>query len=323
MTMLQQLSHLLRNRYVVALGLALLVFALGRLLVSGFGSEFSIRAMLVLTALLGIASVGQSLVVLIGGIDLSIPFLIGFANVVAAQLNGQGVPFGIVVLIVLGIAALIGMFNGALSSHLKIHPLIVTLGVGTIVQGAVLLWTAGFPSGRAPQYITDMVSLGAKTGPIPVPPIVPIWILLALLVSFLLSRTILGKQMYALGSNPEAARLALVRPVRIWAITFAISAVFAAVAGILLVGFTGSAYAYVGNPYLFQTIAAVVIGGTSLQGGRGSYFGTMIGAFVLIELNTVLIGLGFTQALIQAALGTIILILVSIYGREPHVRTRI
>ncbi len=317
------LRQRLSNRYVVAFALAVIVFILGRLLVNGFGSEFGFRAMLVLTALLGIASVGQSLVVLIGGIDLSIPFLMGFANVVAAELNGQGMPFGYVVLIVLGMAALIGAFNGALASRLKIHPLIVTLGVGTVVQGAVLLWTAGFPSGRAPQYITDMVSLGAKTGPLPFPPIVPIFIVIGLLISFMLDRTMLGRTMYALGSSPEAARLALVRPVRVWAITFAISAVFAAIAGILLVGFTGSAYAYVGSPYLFQTIAAVVIGGTSLQGGRGSYFGTMVGAFVLIELNTVLIGLGFTQALIQAALGVIIVALVSLYGREPHVRNRI
>ncbi|MBK9748973.1 MAG: ABC transporter permease [Chloroflexi bacterium] len=313
----------LSNRYVTAFAMAILVFLLGKLFVNGFGSEFGVRAMLVLTALLGIAAVGQSLVVLIGGIDLSIPFLMGFGNVVAAELNGQGVPFGIVVLIVLGMAALIGAFNGALSARLKIHPLIVTLGVGTIVQGAVLLWTAGFPSGRAPQYITDMVSLGARTGPLPFPPIVPIWLGIILLISFVLDRTILGRTMYALGSSPEAARLALVRPLRVWAITFAISAVFAAIAGILLVGFTGSAYAYVGDPYLFQTIAAVVIGGTSLQGGRGSYVGTMVGAFVLIELNTVLIGLGFNQALIQAALGIIIITLVSIYGREPHVRRRI
>jgi len=317
------LRQRLSNRYVVAFALAVIVFILGRLLVNGFGSEFGFRAMLVLTALLGIASVGQSLVVLIGGIDLSIPFLMGFANVVAAELNGQGVPFGYVVLIVLGMAALIGAFNGALASRLKIHPLIVTLGVGTVVQGSVLLWTAGFPSGRAPQYITDMVSLGATTGPLPFPPIVPIFIAIGLLISLMLDRTMLGRTMYALGSSPEAARLALVRPVRVWAITFAISAVFAAIAGILLVGFTGSAYAYVGSPYLFQTIAAVVIGGTSLQGGRGSYFGTMVGAFVLIELNTVLIGLGFTQALIQAALGILIVALVSLYGREPHVRNRI
>lgn len=311
------------NRYVVAFVLAAVVFLLGKALINGFGSEFGMRAMLVLTALLGIASVGQSLVVLIGGIDLSIPFVMGFANVVAAQLNGQGVPFGWVILLVLGMAFVIGAFNGALASRLRIHPLIVTLGVGTVVQGAVLLWTAGFPSGRAPQYITDIVSLGAKTGPLPVPPIVPIWGLIILIVSLILDRTVIGRQMYALGSSPEAARLALVRPVRTWAITFGISAVFAAVAGILLVGFTGSAYAYVGDPYLFQTIAAVVVGGTSLQGGRGSYLGTMIGAFVLIELNTVLIGLGLKQALIQAALGIVIIALVSIYGREPHVRNRI
>ncbi len=311
------------SRYLAAFGLALVIFAIGKLTINGFGSEFGLRAMLVLAALLGVASVGQSLVILIGGIDLSIPFMIGFANVIAAQLNGEGKPFGLVVLLVLVLAAVIGAFSGGLSAWLRIHPLIVTLGVGTVIQGAVLLWTKGFPSGSAPTYITGMVSLGAKTGPLPFPPIVPIWLLIALLITFVLNRTVFGRQVYALGANPEAARLALVRPIRIWALTFAISAVFAAIGGILLLGFTGSAYAYVGAPYLFQTIAAVVIGGTSLQGGKGSYFGTVIGAFVLIELTTVLIGLGLTQALVQTALGVVIIVLVSIYGREPHVRNRI
>lgn len=311
------------NRYMVALIMAVVVFVLGKMLVSGFGSEFGVRAMLVLAALLGVASVGQSLVILIGGIDLSIPFMMGFANVVAAQLNGQGVPFGLVLVLVLGMAALIGAFNGALAAYMKIHPLIVSLGIGTVIQGSVLLWTKGFPSGSAPSYITNMVSLGATTGPLPFPPIVPIWLIIALLITFVLNRTVLGRQMYALGTSPEAARLSLVRPVRIWAVTFAISAVFAAIAGILLVGFTGSAYAYVGSPYLFQTIAAVVIGGTSLQGGRGTYLGTVVGSFVLIELTTVLIGLGLTQALVQTALGLVIIILVSVYGREAHVRNRI
>ena len=96
----------------------------------------------------------------------------------------------------------------------------------------------------------------------------------------------------ALGSNPRAAPLALIDPVRMWIVTYALSAFFAAVAGVLLLGFTGSAYGDVGQPYLFQTIAAVVIGGTALVGGRGSFLGTVAGALVLTEINTLLIGLG-------------------------------
>ena len=94
-------------------------------------------------------------------------------------------------------------------------------------------------------------------------------------------------------------------------------------AGVLLLGFTGSAYGDVGQPYLFQTIAAVVIGGTTLVGGRGGLIGTAAGALVLIEINTLLIGLGLSPAMVEAALGVLIVALVSLYGREPHVRATI
>lgn len=311
------------QRLLAAMALAIAIFLLGGILIRGFGSLFSIRSMLTLAAFLGIAAVGQTLVTLIGGIDLSIPFMIGFANVVAAKLNGDGIPFGIVVLIVLAIAGLVGAFNGIMSSRLNIHPLIVTLGVGNIIQGAVSLWTKGFPTGSAPEYINHFVSIGATTGPIPLPPLVLFWLVLAVVMIFVLQRTVFGRQLYALGSNPEAARLALVRPVRMWAVAFALSGIFAAVGGIFLLGFTGSAFARVGEPYLFQSIAAVVIGGTSLTGGRGGYTGTLIGAIVLIELTTVLIGLGLSQSLVQAALGLVIIILVSVYGRERHIRNQI
>ena len=137
---------------------------------------------------------------------------------------------------------------------------------------------------------------------------------------FVLARTVYGRRLYALGSNPRAARLALVHPIRTWTITFALSAGFAAWAGILLLGFSGSAYAAVGAPYPFQSIAAVVIGGTVLVGGRGGYLGTVAGALCLIELTTVLVGLGLRPPLVQATLGATIVVLVSIYGREPHVR---
>src|SRR5215213_7669425 len=130
-----------------ALVIAVLVHLAGMLLIKGFGTTFGIRAMLVLAALLAIASIGQTLVIIIGGIDLSIPFVIGFANVAAAQLYGQGVPFAVVLPLVIVAALLVGAFNGAVSSSLAIHPLIVTLGVGTVLQGAVLLWTKGFPAG--------------------------------------------------------------------------------------------------------------------------------------------------------------------------------
>jgi ribose transport system permease protein len=305
---------------LAALLIAMLVHLVGMLLIKGFGTTFGIRAMLVLAALLAIASIGQTLVILLGGIDLSIPFVIGFANVAAAQLYGQGIPFAIVLPGVILAAMLVGAFNGWLSAVLAIHPLIVTLGTGTALQGAVQLWTKGFPTGGAPPWVQKFVSIGGTIGPFPFPWLIPFTALLAVLVVLLLSRTVYGKRLYALGSNPRAARLALVEPVRMWTVTFALSAGFAALAGILLLGFSGSAYAAVGAPYLFQTIAAVVIGGTALIGGRGGYLGTIAGALCLIELTTVLVGLGLQPPLVQATLGVLIVALVAVYGREAHVR---
>ncbi len=136
-----------------------------------------------------------------------------------------------------------------------------------IVQGLVLLWTKGFPSGSAPPAVSAFVSIGGSVGPLPVPWLVPCVAVLTALIALVLARTPYGRRLYALGSNPGAAPLALIDPVKMWAITYAASAFFAAVAGVLLLGFTGSAYGDVGQPYLFQTIAAVVVGGAALVGG--------------------------------------------------------
>jgi len=320
--MIVRLSHTGR-RVAGAILLAIALHVLGSILIEGYSSEFTVRSMLVLASLLGVASIGQTLVVLIGGIDLSTPFVIGFANVVAAQLYGDGMNFALVCLMVGVLALVIGAVNGALSSTLAIHPLIVTLGVGTAIQGAVLLWTAGFPAGSAPETVTKFVSIGGHAGPLPVPWLVPSFLVVIAIISIVLARTPFGRRLYAVGSNPSAAPYALISPRVVWTATYALSALFAAAAGVLLLGFTGSAYGDVGQPYLFQTIAAVVIGGTTLVGGRGGLIGTAAGALVLIEINTLLIGLGLSPAMVEAQLGVLIIALVSLYGREPHVRATI
>ncbi|WP_027036183.1 ABC transporter permease [Mesorhizobium ciceri] len=323
MVLRQNLFATTKARVVGAFCVAALLHLAGTILIPGYSAPFAIRAMLVLASLLAVASIGQTLVVIMGGIDLSIPFVIGFANVVAAQLYGDGWNFVLVCGLVGVLAIIIGGLNGLISRSLDIQPLIVTLGIGMVVQGLVLLWTAGFPSGSAPQAVSSFVSIGGSAGPLPVPWLVPSLVVLAALVVLVLERTPYGRRLYALGSNPGAAPLALIDPVRMWVITYATSAFFAAVAGVLLLGFTGSAYGDVGQPYLFQTIAAVVVGGAALVGGRGSYLGTIAGVLVLTEINTLLIGLGFQPAAVQAALGFVIVLLVSLYGRERHVSTTI
>jgi ribose transport system permease protein len=307
----------------LAIALAVVVFLVGAVTIDGFSSLFSIRSMLVLAAFLGIAAAGQTLVVLIGGIDLSIPFVIGLGNVVAAELTGRHFGLWATLPIVLVIGAAIGAFSGAISSWLNVHPLIVTLGVGTAVQGGVLLWTKGFPSGSAPAGITSFVSVGTHTGPLPVPPLLVFWVVIAALVVICLRWTVFGRKLYALGASPNAAKLALVRPLRLWAMTFAASGALSAAAGVLLLGFTGSASGSVGDQYLFLSVAAVVVGGTSLLGGSGGYLGTFVGALLLTELTTVMVGLGLDSNAEQVVLGAVIVLLVSLYGRQPHVRTQI
>ncbi|MBP1884145.1 ABC transporter permease [Sinorhizobium mexicanum] len=311
------------NRALIAFIGVAVVFLLGMLFIPGFGSLFSVRAMLILASLLAIAALGQTLVMILGGIDLSIPFVIGFANVVFASLYGNGMPAVVSLLIVIALAACIGAISGGLSAGLSIHPLIVTLGIGTVVQAGVQIWTRGLPTGSAPPFINEFVSLGGTIGPLPFPWLIPFTLALTLGCRFVLQRTVYGRRLYALGSNLRAAELALVRPVAMWMTTFALSAVFAALAGILFLGFTGSSSATVGTPYLFQTVSAVVIGGTALIGGRGGFVGTVAGAVVLVELRTLLIGLGLSEALVQSALGILILALVAAYGRDQHIRNLI
>lgn len=317
------MHKILYSKSTPAFLMVAVIFLVGAFHIDGYTSTFSIRAILVLASFLIIASAGQTLVMLIGGIDLSLPFVIGFANVTVAQLSADGLPFWMAMIVVIVLSALFGALNGAISSIFRVHPLIVTLGSGTALIGSVLLWTRGYPSGSAPTYINDFVSIGQSVGPMPFPLLVPATLLLVVLILLFERRTVLGRQIYALGSNPTAAPYVLIRPLRIWTFCFSVSAVLGALTGILLLGFSGAAFADVGKPYLFQTVAAAVIGGTALAGGRGGIAGTVAGALALTQLNTVLIGFGFDQSLVQVSLGAMIIIVVAAYGRQPHLRTEI
>lgn len=316
-----------RLRRAPALPISLLllaaIYVVGLLSIDGFGGSATVRAVLLLATFLGLAAAGQTLVVIIGGIDLSIPFVLGAANVAVAQLQGDGLPFGVACLVTLAGAALLGALNAVVSVRCRVHPLLVTLGTGTALLGLVQWWTKGLSTGGAPQWLSSFVSIGASVGPLPFAPVVLLWVAVAALIILLMRRTVFGRSAYALGSAPRAAELALVRPLRVWIIAFSLSAALAALAGILQLGFTGTAFAGVGAPYLFLSVGAVVVGGTAITGGSGGYAGTIVGALTLTLLTTVFVGFGLNDAVQQAVLGAVIIVLVAAYGREPHVRTRI
>lgn len=302
--------------------LLLCVFGYGAASIDGFASRTSISSMLVLAAFLGVASIGQTATALVGGIDLSIPFVIGMANVMVAELAGnQGWGSATVIVLVLALAALIGALNGLLTWHLDASPLVTTLGVGFAVQGGVQIVTRGNVQGQAPHWLSEWARVDHQVLGAPMPPVVWVWAAIALVVIGALRFTKFGRQIYASGDNPTAADAALVRRHRIVVSTYVLSAMFAAAAGILLSGYTGGGFVDIGQPYLFTTIAAVVIGGTSLLGGQGGYGLTVLGVLVLTVITTVLGGKGLDGPSQQAVLGGLIVLALCVYGREAHPRS--
>jgi ribose transport system permease protein len=307
----------------VSIGLVIVIFLVGKVGISGFGGAQTFKAVLLLATFLGIAAAGQTIVIILGGIDLSIPFVVGAANVAVAKLYGDGVPFIAAVAIALVGAALFGMLNAAISVSSNVHPLLVTLGTGTALLGAIQLWTNGLPTGGGPEWLTSFVAIGSSTGPIPIAPVVIFWLVLAVVVIVVLRFSTFGRRLYAMGNSPRAAELALVRKLPTWLSAFGASSVFAALGGILLLGFTGTAFAGVGERYLFLSIGAVVIGGTLITGGKGGYLGTVIGAITITLLTTVFTGFGFNGSVQQVIMGVVIVLMVAVYGRDQDVRNRV
>ena len=308
---------------LVSFVLMLTIFAVGKLGIDGFGGTQTIKAVFLLGAFLGIASVGQTMVILLGGIDLSIPFVVGGANVFVARLYGEGTSFVIAVAIAILIALIFGSLNAIIAVKNNIHPLLVTLGTGTALLGVVQLWTGGLPTGGAPHWLSRFVAIGEDTFSIPIPPLIFLWLLLSVVVIVLTRMTTFGHKLFATGNAPVAAELSLVKRLPVWIGAFGISSVFSAIAGILLLGFTGTAYADVGQRYLFLSVGAVVIGGTLVTGGKGGYLGTVIGSLTLTLLTAVFSGFGFSNSLQQVIMGMVVIAMASIYGRDADVRNRV
>jgi len=299
------------------------LYGVGLLTIGGFGTWRSILAMLVLASFVGIAAAGQTVVALLGGIDLSIPALIALANIATAELTGAGWPFWLLALAIVAVALLVGAFNGFVSSALAINPLILTLGVGSVITGAILVWTGGQPTGHAPRWLNAFVAPSGTTFGIPIPPILVLWAVFAAVLLLVLRRTAFGRRIYAAGASQPAARFALVSTTRVWTLAFAVSAFAASLTGVLLAGFTTQGDVRIASPYLFSTIASVVIGGTSLVGARGGYARTILGAIILTEITTLLVANNVGAAAQQTLLGIIILVVVASYGREQPVSARL
>lgn len=273
-----------------------------------FGGRVSVgsylNSLLVLTSFLAILALGQGVVVLSGGLDLSIPSMITLSGVLLTGMtvaNGAGVYWALPA--VLAVAAVVGALNGLAVAVFGISPLIVTLAMNGILYGVSLIYCGGTPAGRSPEAVT-WVMTGSLFG---ITPIVYGLVAFVAVATLALGRTVYGRYLYAVGNGHTAARYAGVPIISTVVATYAVSSVCAAVVGIMLVGFSGQAFNDMGDPYLLPSIAAVVVGGTLMSGGRGHYLGMFGGALALTALTTVLSGSSVPVSVRSIIFGAVIL----------------
>lgn len=256
----------------------------------------------------------QTLVMLTGGIDLSVAATASMAGFVAASLYTGPGSLPIAIIAALGLAALIGAVNGVGVGVFRVHPLIMTLGMGLVILGAAnayQLLTVRTRSGVPP----ELRWLGSATEATFFPVSLLLFIPLAVVILIGLRRTGYGRLLYAVGDNPIAARLSGVKSWQVLLVLYVISALLAAIAGFLVSGLTNVASVTLVNPKLLPSVAAAVIGGTSIFGGRGGFAGTIAGALILTVADSLLSSLGFPEAVRQILFGSIIVIVAAFYAR--------
>lgn len=274
----------------------------------GYLAPAQVGSLLQQATLLGVVAIGQMLVILVGGIDLSVGSVVTLSNLVtAAMLSGSDANLPLAVAVSLGLGALVGLCNGLIISYLKVPDLVATLATMTMVFGVGYLITGGAPRGSSSPLLNQIVThrfMGVLTVG------VVIWFVLAAVVIIVLRYSTGGRRVYAVGLNREASRYAAVPVTRTVLILYLLSGLTAAFAGVLLTGYTGSSYLGSGTSYQLASIAAVVLGGVSIFGGSGSYGGTMAGVVITVLLLSLLQVIGIPQAGQNIAYGIVILLML-------------
>ena len=309
------------NPITVAITLIIILLFLGNFISPGFASPNQIISLLIVASLLGIISAGQNLVILGGreGIDLSVGGVVSIAAVVAGNvMDGSNAAILPAVFVTLFVGGFIGFINGIGVTFIKIPPLVMTLGMLGVLQGLLVVVRNGVPSGNAAPFL---VHFATKPFLNTFPGILWLWLIITLFLVFLLKHTVYGLRIYAIGTNERAAKMTAVPVELIRVSLFVLSGMFAALAGICLLGYSGSSFANVGEQYILPSIIAVVFGGTSLAGGKGGYVGTALGAILLIILQSILITIRIDESGRQMIFGATLLLLMVFYGRGKMLRS--
>ncbi len=293
--------------------------AVTSLLIPGFGSLGQLSAIFITAIFLIVASFGQGLVILTGGIDLSVGVVMGIGGMMIATLtHGSNETLAYALPMALAVCALVGAFSGIGVAVAKLPPFIMTLATGTTVFGIGLGLTAGSAQQPVAPALQNFMRDSWLGIPLPI-----IFIVLFVFVAFVLqNRTAEGRKLYAIGSSPAAARVIGLPIVPLTILVYAVSGFCAGLAGILLAGYSASATLDMGDALLLPTIAAVVVGGARVTGGTGLYLGTFAGALFLSTLSTVITALSLSQALRDIIQGGIIIIALLLQSGRLNLRFR-
>jgi ribose transport system permease protein len=232
-----------------------------------------------------------------------------------AGMEGEYLFRAILGLILLGGA--IGTVNRLIIHFIKVPPFVLTMAMAAVVRGATVAYTGGSPSGRAPRLLLQ-ISTGNAFGRIRW--LIVLGLIVTILVQIILTRTKFGRGLFLVGTNRNTALLSGVNIAFIVVITYTIAGIFNTLSGFLLLGVVGSATINIGDGYTIMTIAAVVIGGTALSGGKGSFFGTVLGAVLMIVLSSVLIAVNIPQGIRTFIQGLILLFMITAYTRDIKLR---
>jgi ribose transport system permease protein len=261
-------------------------------------------------AVLGLIAAGQTLVMLTGGVDLSVATTATAGAFLISRFGTHGSAEAILIALAVGLA--IGLVNGIGVAIFRVNALIMTLGVSTITLGLLTIQAQKQFTSLVPDFV---VTLGSERFLTYIPYDLLVWLPIAALIILGLRYSGIGRMIYAVGDNPVASRLAGVRVWQVLLVVYALCGLLSAAAGILLVGFNNAADLGIGAPFLLPSVAAVVIGGTSIFGGLGGYGGTILGALILTVLDSLLTILNASQAMRQVIYGLIVLALAAIYAR--------
>jgi ribose transport system permease protein len=283
----------------------------------GFGSFGHLRYLLELAAVIGLVAIGQTFVVISGGIDLSVGAIVTVSAVGVPLVVDLGDPTGTIpVLLILAAASGIGLLNGLGVAYLRVHPMIMTLAMATFLQG-VLILVAG---GSAVSAQNSLLAWFGNARPLGIPAGVYLWVVVSAITLVVLHATPFGARIFALGANPLATALSGVNTRVTTMAVYAIGGLTAGLAGVLLLGMNGQGYVGIGDPYLLASIAAVVLGGTSILGGSGTYAGSIPGAILLVTITALITVVNASPGWRSILFGSLILALLLFSGRESRGR---